>query len=101
MKKEYIEHYSKCLNKQMHLCIYGHAGVTVLGFPTQDSNCHNYEDFGIIYHLSDFIEQGRIQIVTVDSVDEESWSCEMVFLRGGQQDRSSTIIILLKKCIRF
>ena len=74
MKKEYIEHYSKCLNKQMHLCIYGHAGVTVLGFPTQDSNCHNYEDFGIIYHLSDFIEQGRIQIVTVDSVDEESWS---------------------------
>ena len=56
MKKEYIEHYSKCLNKQMHLCIYGHAGVTVLGFPTQDSNCHNYEDFGIIYHLSDFIE---------------------------------------------
>ena len=67
MKKEYIEHYSKCLNKQMHLCIYGHAGVTVLGFPTQDSNCHNYEDFGIIYHLSDFIEQGRIQIVTVDS----------------------------------
>ena len=55
MKKEYIEHYSRCLNKQMHLCIYGHAGVTVLGFPTQDSNCHNYEDFGIIYHLSDFI----------------------------------------------
>ena len=60
----------------MHMCIYGHAGVPLLGFPTQDSNCHNYEDFGIIYHLSDFIEQGRIQIVTVDSVDEESWSCE-------------------------
>ena len=101
MKKEYIEHYSKCLNKQMHLCIYGHAGVTVLGFPTQDSNCHNYEDFGIIYHLSDFIEQGRIRIVTVDSVDEEAGHVKMVFLRGGQQDRSSTIIILLKKCIRF
>ena len=76
MKREYIEHYSNSLGKQMHMCIYGHAGVTVLGFPTQDSNCHNYEDFGIIYHLSDFIEQGRIQIVTVDSVDEESWSCE-------------------------
>ena len=89
MKREYIEHYSNSLGKQMHMCIYGHAGVPLLGFPTQDSNCHNYEDFGIIYHLSDFIEQGRIQIV------------KMVFLRGGQQDRSSTIIILLKKCIRF
>ena len=95
MKKEYIEHYSKCLNKQMHLCIYGHAGVTVLGFPTQDSNCHNYEDFGIIYHLSDFIEQGRIQIVTVDSVDEESWSCEngIPSWRSARQEQYHNYII--------
>ena len=95
MKKEYIEHYSKCLNKQMHLCIYGHAGVTVLGFPTQDSNCHNYEDFGIIYHLSDFIEQGRIQIVTVDSVDKESWSCENGILswRSARQEQYHNYII--------
>ena len=32
MKKEYIEHYSNSLGKQMHLCIYGHAGVPLLGF---------------------------------------------------------------------
>ena len=101
MKKEYIEHYSNSLGKQMHLCIYGHAGVPLLGFPTQDSNCHNYEDFGIIYHLSDFIEQGRIQIVTVDSVDEESWLAKMVFFLGVQRDKSNIIIILLMKCIRF
>ena len=101
MKKEYIEHYSNSLGKQMHLCIYGHAGVPLLGFPTQDSNCHNYEDFGIIYHLSDFIEQGRIQIVTVDSVDEESCLAKMVFFLGVQRDKSNIIIILLMKCIRF
>ena len=97
MKKEYIEHYSKCLNKQMHLCIYGHAGVPLLGFPTQDSNCHNYEDFGIIYHLSDFIEQGRIQIVTVDSVDEESWSCENGILswRSARQEQYHNYIIFI------
>ena len=95
MKKEYIEHYSNSLGKQMHLCIYGHAGVPLLGFPTQDSNCHNYEDFGIIYHLSDFIEQGRIQIVTVDSVDKESWSCENGILswRSARQEQYHNYII--------
>ena len=95
MKREYIEHYSNSLGKQMHMCIYGHAGVTVLGFPTQDSNCHNYEDFGIIYHLSDFIEQGRIQIVTVDSVDEESWSCEngIPSWRSARQEQYHNYII--------
>ena len=67
----------------------------MLGFPTQDSNCHNYEDFGIIYHLSDFIEQGRIQIVTVDSVDEESWSCEngIPSWRSARQEQYHNYII--------
>lgn len=100
MKREYIEHYSNSLGKQMHMCIYGHAGVPLLGFPTQDSNCHNYEDFGIIYHLSDFIEQGRSNSDSGSEV-KKAGHVKMVFLRGGQQDRSSTIIILLKKCIRF
>ena len=31
MKKEYIEHYSNSLGKQMHMCIYGHAGMPLLG----------------------------------------------------------------------
>ncbi len=76
MKKEYIEHYSNSLGKQMHMCIYGHAGVPLLGFPTQDSKCYNYQDFGVVGQISDFIDQGRIMLFTVDSVDEESWSCQ-------------------------
>lgn len=75
MKKEYIQHYSKCLNKEMHMMIYGHAGVPVLGFPTQDSMCRNYEDFGMVDAIRDFIEEGKLQLFTVDSVDLESWSC--------------------------
>lgn len=75
MKKEYIQHYSNCLNKEMHMMVYGHAGVPVLGFPTQNSMCHNYEDFGMVNAMSDMIEAGKIQLFTVDSVDLESWSC--------------------------
>ncbi len=89
MKKEYIEHYSNCLGKTMHMCIYGHAGVPVLAIPTQDSKCNNYEDFGVIGQLSDFIEQGRIQIFVVDTVDEESWSCQNGILewRSARQEQ--------------
>ena len=58
----------------MHIMLYGHAGVPFLSFPTQDSMCRNYEDFGMIDQLADFIEDGRIQLFTVDSVDLESWS---------------------------
>ena len=60
--------------------LYGHGGVPLLAFPTQDSHCRNYEDFGMIHHLADFIEEGRIQLFVVDTVDSESWS-----LRGGDK----------------
>ena len=36
--------------------------------------CHNYEDFGMIHHLADFIEENKIQLFVVDTVDRESWS---------------------------
>ena len=43
-------------------------------FPSQDGDCNQYESFGMIDVLSDFIEQGRIQVFCVGSVDLESWS---------------------------
>ena len=74
MYREETSHFSSSLNKEMHIMIYGHAGVPFLCFPTQNSTCHNYEDFGMISQLSDFIEGGRVQLFVVDTVDAESWS---------------------------
>ena len=72
--KEEITHYSNCLSRDMHICIYGHGGVPFLAFPTQDSKCHNYEEFGMINELSDYLEDGKIQYFVVDTIDKESWS---------------------------
>ena len=58
----------------MHMMIYGYGGIPFLCFPTQDSLCHNYEDFGMTDQLADFIDGGRIQLFVVDTVDRESWS---------------------------
>lgn len=72
--REEVSHYSRSLDKEMRMMIYGHDGMPFLAFPTQDSPCRNYEDFGMIDALSDFLEQGRIRLFVVDTVDSESWS---------------------------
>ena len=69
-----LTHYSQSLGKDMHMMIYGHGGAPFLAFPTQDGMCRQFEDFGVVNLLSDYIEQGRIQIFVVDTVDTESWS---------------------------
>lgn len=81
MYREALTHYSHSLDREMHMMIYGQDGVPILCFPTQDSLCHNYEDFGMIGNLADYIEGGRIQLFVVDTVDAESWS-----LKGGNNE---------------
>ena len=76
MVKEKLTQYSASLGKDMNIMVYGHGGVPVLGFPTQDSMCQNYEDFGLIDHIGDFIENRLAQFFVVDTVDAESWSCK-------------------------
>ena len=74
MYREEITHYSHALERDMHIMIHGHGGMPLLCFPTQDSMCRNYEDFGVVEHLSDYISGGRVQLFVVDTVDRETWS---------------------------
>ena len=74
MNKEQIAHYSHSLDREMHIMVYGHGGMPLLCFPTQDSLCRNYEDFGMVDQLSDYIAGGKVRLFVVDTVDPESWS---------------------------
>ena len=74
MYREEITHYAHALGRDMHIMIHGHGGMPLLCFPTQDSMCRNYEDFGVVEHLSDYIDGGRVQLFVVDTVDRETWS---------------------------
>ena len=74
MYREELIRWSQALMRDMHMMVYGRGGVPILCFPTQDSMCHNLEDFGMIDCLSDYIEGGKIQLFVVDTVDRESWS---------------------------
>ena len=74
MYREEITHYSASLGREMHVSVYGHGGMPLLAFPTQDSMCHNYEDFGMVDQIADFLNEGRVQLYVVDTVDSETWS---------------------------
>ena len=74
MQIEYIREYSPILDREVEFKRYGYSGKPVLVFPSQDGDCNQYESFGMIDVLSDYIEQGRIQVFCVGSVDLESWS---------------------------
>ena len=76
MNREIIDYYSNSLSRHMNVAVYGSGGLPVLGFPTQNSMCLNYEDFGFINELIDFIDSGRVHIFVPDTVDLESWSDE-------------------------
>ena len=76
MKVEYYKEYSDRLGRYMEYKVYGHAGKPCIAFPCQNGKFYDYEDRGLINSISWYIEQGKIQVFCVDSIDTESWSAE-------------------------
>jgi esterase/lipase superfamily enzyme len=74
MNIEYHKWWSAHLNQDMELKVYGHAGKPVLVFPTQGGRFFEYEDFGMVDVCRGFIDDGKIQLFTVDSIDNQSWA---------------------------
>ena len=75
MNREYHRWWSPCLERDMELLIFGHAGAKVLVFPTRGGRFYEYESLRIVDHLREKIDQGHLQLYCVDSVDTESLYC--------------------------
>ena len=57
----------------MELNIYGHAGRPVIVFPSSGGSFHEFADFGMVGCIQNYIDDGRVMLFTVGSVDNESW----------------------------
>jgi esterase/lipase superfamily enzyme len=57
----------------MELLAYGDRGFPVLVFATSGGRFFEYEERGMIHALAPKIERGELQVICVDSVDQESW----------------------------
>ena len=73
MNVEYHKWWSPSLGRDMELKVYGHYGKPVIVFPAQQGRFYDFEGFGMVEACSWLIEQGKVKLFTVDSVDGESW----------------------------
>lgn len=76
MNAAYYKEYSHELNREMEFKVFGHAGKPCLVFPAQNGRFFDYENFGMVNAIKDYIDAGRIQLFCCDSVDAETWSFE-------------------------
>lgn len=76
MRREAHRWYSPNLGRDMELLMYGDGGQPLLAFPSQDGRFWDWEGFGMIGGIADFIESGALTVAAVDSVDGESWTNE-------------------------
>jgi len=74
MNIEYHKWWSPNLNQDMELKVYGNYGKPMVVFPCQGGKFYEWEDFGMVETIRWFIDQGKIKLFTVDSVDRQSWA---------------------------
>lgn len=75
MKREYHQWFSPALSREMELLVFGHGGDRMLVFPSRQQRFFEYEDRGMVHSLRAPLEEGRLQLVCVDGLDDESFYC--------------------------
>jgi esterase/lipase superfamily enzyme len=65
--------HSHSLDREMDLLVFGHAGARLLVFPTSEGRYYDWERFGLVDAIADYLRNGVIQLFCADSVDAESW----------------------------
>ena len=83
MHIEYHKEYSHHLGRDMEFKVYGHAGKPAFVVPCQDGRFYDWEGFGMLETLEDYLESGRLQLFTVDTIDKETVSA----VDGNPYDR--------------
>jgi esterase/lipase superfamily enzyme len=78
----YHKAHSHSLGRQMEYKRYGYAGRPVVVFPTSQGRFYQFEDSGGVEALARFVDEGRIQLFTLDGVDSESF-----FAKGASTDQ--------------
>jgi esterase/lipase superfamily enzyme len=73
MKREIRKWWSPNLEKDMEVAVYGHYGYALLMFPTAEANYMEYEQYGLIDSIMDYINSGTLKAFVVNNINSESW----------------------------
>ena len=73
MDREIHTWYSPALQKEMPIAVYGHYGFALLMIPTAAADYLEYERFELIEQLRPLIDQGKMKVFSINSINMESW----------------------------
>jgi len=73
MNREITSWHSPSLNKEMPIAVYGHYGFALLLIPTAAADYLEYERFQMMDHLREVVDQGKVKVFSIDSINNESW----------------------------
>jgi len=95
LNREYHKWHSPNLGQEMELLVFGHAGQPYIVFPTSSGRFFDFENNGMVQAAERFIEEGKIRLYCVDSIDPQSWDNrekppEMKAARHNDYDRYIT-----------
>ena len=73
MYRDYVRWWSPSLNRDMEFLWFGKFGRPVILFPTSAGRFFENEDFHLASSVADKVDRGEIQLLLVDTVNNESW----------------------------
>ncbi|HEY0355030.1 MAG TPA: alpha/beta hydrolase-fold protein [Flavisolibacter sp.] len=73
MEKKISSWYSPNLNKEMPVAVYGYYGFALLLVPTAAADYLEYERFQLIDAISGHINEGKVKVFSINSINNESW----------------------------
>lgn len=73
MERKIAFWHSPSLDREMPVVTYGHHGFALLMVPTAAADYLEYERFQMIDHLAPFINEGKVKVFSVNSINTESW----------------------------
>ena len=72
MNIEYHKYYSHNLGRDMEFKVYGHGGKPVVCVPCQGGRFYEFEDMHMLDIYAPYIEDGIIQVFSIDTIDNET-----------------------------
>ena len=73
MYREYVRWWSPSLGREMEFLWFGKFGRPAILFPTSAGRYFENEDFQLAASVADRVDAGELQLVLVDTVNDESW----------------------------
>ncbi|MBI3930266.1 MAG: esterase [Armatimonadetes bacterium] len=73
MRRVIDQWYSPHLHNDMEIVTYGHYGFPLLLFPTAAADFLEYERFLMIDVIAPYIEEGKVKVFSINSINRESW----------------------------